>query len=75
MKSNDRPTRDSMPLEEATISNMWEIAAKRERGTRSRFLCSKPGRLSHSLPSKLRRLPFAKRFRYQARVTLKMGHK
>ena len=25
--SNDRPKRDSMSLEEATISNMWEIAA------------------------------------------------
>ena len=25
--SNDRPTRDSRSLEEATISNMWEIAA------------------------------------------------
>ena len=25
--SNDRPTRDSMSIEEATISNMWEIAA------------------------------------------------
>ena len=25
--SDDRPTRDSMSLEEPTISNMWEIAA------------------------------------------------
>ena len=25
--STDRPKRDSMSLEEATISNMWEIAA------------------------------------------------
>ena len=25
--SDDRPTRDSMSLEEATVSNMWEIAA------------------------------------------------
>ena len=24
--SNDRPKRDSMSIEEATISNMWEIA-------------------------------------------------
>jgi len=24
--SNDRPTRDSMSLEEATVSIMWEIA-------------------------------------------------
>jgi hypothetical protein len=26
MKSNDRPKRETMSLEEATISNMWEIA-------------------------------------------------
>jgi hypothetical protein len=25
--SNDRPTRETMSLEEATVSNMWEIAA------------------------------------------------
>jgi hypothetical protein len=25
--SNDHPKRDSMSIEEATISNMWEIAA------------------------------------------------
>jgi hypothetical protein len=25
--SGDRPTRDSMPIEEATVSNLWEIAA------------------------------------------------
>ncbi|OQW66177.1 MAG: hypothetical protein BVN29_06790 [Nitrospira sp. ST-bin5] len=25
--SNDRPKRDTMSLEEATVSNMWEIAA------------------------------------------------
>ena len=25
--SNDRPTRDTMSLEEATVSNMWEMAA------------------------------------------------
>ena len=24
---NDRPTRDTMSLEEATVSNMWEMAA------------------------------------------------
>jgi hypothetical protein len=24
--NDDRPTRDSMSIEEATISNMWEIA-------------------------------------------------
>ena len=25
--SNDRPTHESMSVEEATVSNMWEIAA------------------------------------------------
>jgi len=25
--SNDHPTRETMSLEEATVSNMWEIAA------------------------------------------------
>ena len=25
--NNQRPTRDSMSIEEATISNMWDIAA------------------------------------------------
>jgi hypothetical protein len=25
--STDRPNRDSMSLEEATVSNMWEMAA------------------------------------------------
>ena len=25
--SDDRPKRDSMSIEEATVSNMWEIAA------------------------------------------------
>ena len=25
--SNDRPTRDNMSIEEATIPNMWEMAA------------------------------------------------
>ena len=28
--SDNRPTRDSMSLDEATISNMWEIAASVE---------------------------------------------
>jgi hypothetical protein len=27
MMSNDRPKRGSMSIEEATVSNMWEIAA------------------------------------------------
>ena len=25
--SNDRPTRETMSIEEATVSNMWEMAA------------------------------------------------
>jgi transposase InsO family protein len=29
--SDQRPTRDSKSLEEATVSNMWEIAALVER--------------------------------------------
>ena len=32
--SDDRPKRDTMSLEEATISNMWEIAACSYRRTR-----------------------------------------
>ena len=27
--SNDRPKRDTMSIEEATVSNMWEMAAAR----------------------------------------------
>jgi len=38
--SDDRPTRDSMSLEEATISSMWEIAAIVEVLER-KGLCSK----------------------------------
>ncbi|MDH4085281.1 MAG: hypothetical protein OEU99_17270 [Nitrospira sp.] len=38
--SNDRPKRDSMSLEEATISNMWEIAALVELLER-KGLCTK----------------------------------
>ena len=38
--SNDRPKRDSMSLEEATVSNMWEIAAIVEVLER-KGLCSK----------------------------------
>ena len=41
--SNDRPTRDSMSIEEATISNMWEMAAivklPKARGLRCIFCC------------------------------------
>ncbi|MDR4470569.1 MAG: hypothetical protein MRJ68_20085 [Nitrospira sp.] len=38
--SGDRPKRDSMSLEEATISNMWEIAALVELLER-KGLCTK----------------------------------
>ncbi len=38
--SNDRPTRETMSLEEATVSNMWEIAAMVEVLER-RGLCTK----------------------------------
>ena len=38
--SHDRPTRDSMSLEEATVSNMWESAAIVEVLER-RVLCTK----------------------------------
>ena len=30
--SDDRPTRESMSVEEATISNMWEIAEAHRLG-------------------------------------------
>jgi hypothetical protein len=33
--STDRPKRDSMSIEEATVSNMWEIAAVVELRQRS----------------------------------------
>ena len=38
--SDDRPTRDTMSLEEATISNMWEIAAMVEL-LEQKGLCTK----------------------------------
>jgi len=38
--SDDRPKRDSMSIEEATISNMWEIAAIMEVLER-KDLCAK----------------------------------
>ena len=41
--SNDRPTRDSMSIEEATVSNMWEIAAIVEVFER-KSLCTKQDR-------------------------------
>ena len=41
--STDRPTRESMSLEEATISNMWEIAVIVEVLER-KGLCTKQDR-------------------------------
>ncbi len=41
--SDDRPTRDSMSIEEATISNMWEITAIVEVLER-KGLCTKQDR-------------------------------
>jgi hemerythrin superfamily protein len=38
--NDDRPTRDSMSLEEATVSNIWEIAAIMEVLER-KSLCTK----------------------------------
>ena len=40
--SDDRPKRDSMSIEEATVSNMWEIAAIVELLER-KGLCTKQG--------------------------------
>jgi hypothetical protein len=40
--NNSRPKRDSMSIEEATISNMWEIAAIVEVLSR-KGLCTKQG--------------------------------
>jgi len=40
--SDDRPKRDSISIEEATISNMWEIAAIMEVLER-KGLCAKQG--------------------------------
>ena len=39
--NDDRPARDSMSLEEATVSNMWEIAAIVEL-LEQKGLCAKP---------------------------------
>jgi hypothetical protein len=41
--SDDRPTRDSMSIEEATVSHMWEIAAIVEVLER-KGLCTKQDR-------------------------------
>ena len=43
--STDRPKRESMSLEEATISNMWEIAALVELLER-KGLCTKQDSLN-----------------------------
>jgi hypothetical protein len=43
MSRDDRPTRDSMSIEEATVSNMWEIAAIVEVLER-KGLCTKQDR-------------------------------
>jgi hypothetical protein len=40
--STDRPTRDTMTLEETTVSNMWEMAAIVEVLER-KGLCTKQG--------------------------------
>ncbi len=50
--SRDRPTRDTMSLEEATISNMWEIAAIVEL-LEQKGLCTK--RDLHTIVDELRR--------------------
>jgi hypothetical protein len=50
--SNDRPTRDSMSLEEATISKMWEIAAIVEL-LEQKGLCTKQD--LHTIIDELRR--------------------
>ena len=50
--SDQRPTRDSMSLEEATISNMWEIAAIVELLEQKR-LCTKQD--LHTIIDELRR--------------------
>jgi hypothetical protein len=49
--SDDRPKRDSMSIEEATISNMWEIAAIMEVLER-KGLCAKQG--THTTERNLR---------------------
>jgi len=50
--SDQRPKRDSMPLEEATISNMWEIAAIVEL-LEQKGLCTKQD--LHTIIDELRR--------------------
>ena len=50
--SNDRPTRETMSIEEATISNMWEIAAIVEL-LEQKGLCTKQD--LHTIIDELRR--------------------
>ncbi len=50
--SDDHPTRDSMSIEEATVSNMWEIAAIVEVLER-KGLCTKQDR--HDIITEFRR--------------------
>lgn len=47
--SNDLPTRDSMSIEEATIANMWEIAAIVEM-LEQKGLCTKQDLCRHTFP-------------------------
>ena len=49
--STDRPKRDAMSIEEATISNMWEVAAIVEVFER-KGLCTKQG--THTTERNLR---------------------
>jgi hypothetical protein len=49
--STDRPKRDAMSIEEATISNMWEVAAIVEVLER-KGLCTKQG--THTTERNLR---------------------
>jgi hypothetical protein len=52
--SDQRPTRDTMSIEEAAISHMWEIAAIVEL-LEQKGLCTKQD--SHTIIDELRRLP------------------
>ena len=46
--SDDRPKRESMSLEEATISNMWEIATIAEVVLERNGLCTGEEKRGHS---------------------------
>ena len=47
--SSQRPKRDSMSIEEATVSNMWEIAAIVE-GLERKGLCTEQDLCLHTFP-------------------------